>query len=430
MNFADFTWTTLLYISIFTGCYVYFVWSLPWRVPRSAGIALLAALLALTYVRRDSSLQILATRYSVFCAIYILWSLVCLRIQRNYAVYLAVFITILMGIWVSCVELTLFFFHIQDRTLLTAIAGVCRILSVVIIRRCAIRIDESRTISLHQMALSLFPALACFAANLEVYEILELMTKAGENGNMLAVRLSVYFFGVAALVVLLSSESYFTLAQYRSERERALNQLQAQYDLFVREKAADERLRALHHDMKNHLSTLEAMSESEGVRTYIANLRAAEEQASRPFHTGNATLDALLLTKQDVLRQNGIKLICLVHFRDIDFLSPMDLCTLFSNGLDNAIEAVIAANLPESERVIRLSGGEVHGNVVARIQNPYRASLIPSHGLLRTTKQDAELHGYGMKNMKDILDAHNGSMTYKADQDVFTLFWSIPLPQS
>ncbi|MBQ9663526.1 MAG: sensor histidine kinase [Oscillospiraceae bacterium] len=427
MNFSAFSWTTVLYIAVFTSCFAYLTWPLPWKLSRPLAIAILICGLAVTYIRSDSSLHTLLVRYLIFELVFVLWAVLVLNVQRLYAVYLATFFTVLMGVWVSCIDILLSLFGIHDRTILTLVTGFCRVLSVFIIRNHGIRIDGTRTMPLHQILLGMMPAAACFVANLEMMDFLSSVSQSGRAANPFFVLLSVFFFGFTAIAVLLSSESYFTAVQAQQEKERAQQQLQAQYRLFLQEKDADDRLRALHHDLKNHLDTLEAMSHEQSIRNYIDNLREAEARTLHPFQTGNSTLDALLLTKQEMMEQEGIDFSCLVHFTKLDILSPMEICTLFANGIDNAVEANCNNELPRDQRFLRLSGGEVNGNIVVRMENPFLHTLTPKQDLLRSSKPDPSAHGYGMSNMQDIVSAHNGTLTYEAKDNTFTLYWSIPV---
>ena len=168
------------------------------------------------------------------------------------------------------------------------------------------------------------------------------------------------------------------------------------------------------------------MIKTEDVKKYISNLREAEENTTVPFCTGCSTLDALLSTKSSLLKENNIQISCLVHFTNSDFLSPMELCTLFANSLDNAIEAVLP--LPVENRFIRISGGEVNGNMVVRIENPYHHTLHRAGDRFISTKSDDHFHGYGLANMRKIIEAHNGTLTYKTENHIFSLFFMIPFP--
>ena len=426
-SFSNFSVSTLIYIVVFTGCYIYFIWDLPFRFNRPLSILALALCMMLVYVRTAPSLQGLLIRYLHYLPAYAAWSLIFLKVRPRYALYLSVFITIFMGIWISCVQVILYALDIENRTILTLVTGLCRICSIVIIKRFFVKTDASRTISIHEMLISLLPAIACMIANAEVYDYLNFIAEYNTAQNTLLLHISVIFFGFSAMLILISSETYFQTIRYREENERAQNQLNAQYQLFLAEKENAERIRAFHHDLKNHLDTIETMINTGDARTYISNLREAEQETEMPFDTGCPTLDALLAAKQPVMQEKGIRLSCFAHFSKANALTPMELCTLFSNSLDNAIEAV--STLPEEKRTIHISGGEVNGNMVVRMENPYAHSLLKKGNLFTTTKANHEAHGYGLSNMLRIIEKHNGTMTYKTENGLFSLFFMVPVAQ-
>ena len=78
----------------------------------------------------------------------------------------------------------------------------------------------------------------------------------------------------------------------------------------------------------------------------------AMEQEIRSYEaqnkTGNEVLDTILTSKSLYCQQHGITLTCVADGAALDFMDTMDLCSLFGNALDNAIESV--EKLPDSEQ--------------------------------------------------------------------------------
>ena len=55
-------------------------------------------------------------------------------------------------------------------------------------------------------------------------------------------------------------------------------------------------------------------------------------------HTGNEFLDIILKDKAAKAREKQIDFSALVDFKGMDFIEPLDISTIFSNALDNAME--------------------------------------------------------------------------------------------
>ena len=63
----------------------------------------------------------------------------------------------------------------------------------------------------------------------------------------------------------------------------------------------------------------------------IRRLEAATE-------TGSNLLDTILTSKNLRCMQKGIAMTCFADGHELDFMDVMDVCTIFGNALDNAIE--------------------------------------------------------------------------------------------
>ena len=154
--------------------------------------------------------------------------------------------------------------------------------------------------------------------------------------------ISVSFFIILLSVFLLISRvGRMTLDLLRSQHE---NIMYKNYEELERSYSA---IRAAHHDMNNHLRTLNGLHATqsyEELGQYLQGI-AGEYTAADTALTGNIPLDVLLTSKLAVAKANDIAL----HYeaRNIETLKIpyTDLCSIVGNLLDNAIEACL--KLPE-----------------------------------------------------------------------------------
>ncbi|MBR1407760.1 MAG: GHKL domain-containing protein [Clostridia bacterium] len=418
-----------LYLLVFACGWLLFTRGLPPKRSRIlSSSVLIAGLLLLLFLDHGGGLVRTGLRYLLFTAFFSGWSLLFLDVRPRYALWLSAFFVILLGICFSVVQIFFVLFSVQDQPLFIFCTGLLRIVSVALLGRCVIRQDGSRDVSIRELFLGLFPAISCFLANLILFEILGDTTLPLTGRQRLTVCGCALFFGVSAGIVLIHSEIYFALNRLKAENEHAKQQLREQYRLFLAEKESSERVRALRHDIANHLHTIEQMASAErtdNLREYACQLSEAAESTESPVVTGDATLDALLSYKASSFAQKGIRLQNYLSLRGFTVLSPMETCTLFANALDNAAEAV--AGLPEDQRLIRLSGGITHGTFVIKIVNPYSGERVRRDDLFATSKSQDDLpHGYGLSNMQGVVRAHGGTLTCRAENGVFTLICMIP----
>ena len=97
----------------------------------------------------------------------------------------------------------------------------------------------------------------------------------------------------------------------------------------------------------------------------------------------------------------------------IKCIDASHITVLFGNIIDNAIEA---AEMSE-EKIINISV-RIQGQYVSiYIENSFNSQY--SNINLITTKKDKNLHGFGMKNVKRIVEECNGMMQCFAKDEMF-----------
>ena len=200
---------------------------------------------------------------------------------------------------------------------------------------------------------------------------------------------------------------------------------QMDQELYREKKETVELINQKCHDMRHQIDRWERegrITDPDEI-TRMKNLIRIYDASIR---TGNKTLDLLLTDKKLKCEQYGIPLNAIVDGGALSFMSEADLCSLFGNLLDNAIEAV--SQLPAQERQISLQVQKRHGMVVISEDNPYlrEKALSFINGLPRTTKNDEGYHGYGTRSMQMITDKYGGQMEITADS-LFHVGILIPL---
>ena len=79
-------------------------------------------------------------------------------------------------------------------------------------------------------------------------------------------------------------------------------------------------------------------------------LRKQIEDYEEYTHTGNDFLDVIIKDKTRIAKEKNIDFVVAIDFNNINFIEPLDISTIFGNGIDNAIEGV--EKLPEEKRVV------------------------------------------------------------------------------
>lgn len=248
------------------------------------------------------------------------------------------------------------------------------------------------------------------------------------HNDLGSLEMSIYYIvlNLALLILLLLFEIY-----RRTTRENAALQLQkmgAEALLVnIRDSQKNEyAIRSLRHDLKNHAAAVQLLLKQGEAKKAMEYLDAFLTSASVPtgtYYTGNALLDGLLKLKIP----KDIKAEVTLNFSLGSFMEPFDLCVLFGNILDNAIEA--CESVPTEKRYLKLTGGSVANQILIRSENSCSVMTNSTFRPFVTTKRDKELHGFGIRNIKRTVDKYSGTITISTEtRGVFVMSVLLPLP--
>ena len=142
--------------------------------------------------------------------------------------------------------------------------------------------------------------------------------------------------------------------------------------------------------------------------------------------TYNHALDTILTEKSLYCANNDIQFTCMADGQLLEKMDTADIYSLFGNLLSNAIEAVSALENKE-RRMISLTVRRRNDFVHIQIENYYDSQLEFHNGLPNSTKEEAHLHGYGLKSVRYLIEKYHGNLTITADDDIFHVNILIPV---
>ena len=223
------------------------------------------------------------------------------------------------------------------------------------------------------------------------------------------------FVGAAAFILLLTA-----LAASRSisshEVLRIRETEQHYYDEINRRYAESRKIR---HDINNHLLAISALIETgsiEQAKRYISEVSEQTDLAAMPAKTGSDVLDALLFKKTEQAAEKGVTLAFEVNCPVNDSgISDYDLCAVFGNIIDNALEAVRTGDL------ISVNIGNQMDMLYISCENPYYTELKKRGDRLLTTKTDFISHGMGISRVRETAERCGGDVNITADNGSFLI---------
>lgn len=227
------------------------------------------------------------------------------------------------------------------------------------------------------------------------------------------------------VVILLGAFVSVLLVAYMNRSEqmaREARRLAGQYAYYEEKLKAEEKVRGLYHDMKNHLLLLERQ-DSQEARQMAVDLRRQIADYEDYVRTGNDFLDIILRDKARVAKENQIDFSAAVCFTQGSFLEPVDISTIFGNALDNALEASLA--LPPERRLVTVKADCVRDMLSVVIEN----NCLPDKaGYDKTSKGDDFLHGFGIRNIRKTVEKYDGQCLISQENGLFRMKLLLPLP--
>lgn len=244
--------------------------------------------------------------------------------------------------------------------------------------------------------------------------------------SLLYVRTLVDFGG---LLMLFAQQDRRKELRVRSENHAMGVVLQRQYDQYRMAIDNMELFRREFHDLKHYMIAIRAEQDPEKREQYLSEMEKAILTQEAMADTGNQVLDVVLTTKSTYCTQNRITFTCMADGKLISFLHVKDICSIFGNALDNAIECVSQFEDPE-KRLISLSVCRKNGFLLIQCGNYSENRLdIGKNSLPPTTKGSRLYHGYGLKSIQAAAQKYGGTMTISSDDNWFTLQVLIPISE-
>lgn len=234
---------------------------------------------------------------------------------------------------------------------------------------------------------------------------------------------SVFSIGYFVFIILYYVEIQKQIQAHR-ERDMLAAQLHSAHSELVSLRQMQNIAANYRHDMRHHFAILKGMA-SEGsiekIKTYV-NIAQSDIDTITPIRfCENETVNLILSTFFAKAKHAGVTMIVNAKLPNSLPLSDTELCSLLSNGLENAILA--AASLASEHRVVSVKATIHKANLLILIENQYTGIIAMKGGLPQSSHEG---HGYGTRSIAAIADAHGGQAIFSADNGIFTLKIMLP----
>ena len=185
-------------------------------------------------------------------------------------------------------------------------------------------------------------------------------------------------------------------------------------------KQSYESVRKFRHDFNNIIIGLRSIlnqNDVEGAQQYLKRCNSLLNETEPIIQTGHPVVNSLLSDKLQTVKDHSINIKFNGHIA-YDVMDPVDLCIVFGNVVDNAIEA--CQKIPaKQEKEITISARIVKDIFFVKSTNPTKEDVEISNPL--TTKDDIINHGIGLYNIRSIVQKYGGHMQIACADKIFTI---------
>ncbi|MCR5383861.1 MAG: GHKL domain-containing protein [Saccharofermentans sp.] len=237
--------------------------------------------------------------------------------------------------------------------------------------------------------------------------------------------IGIIILGIAAPVFVIISSADKALREQNKSQEAYMA---AELEYIGRYKKKQVETRAFRHDIKNNLAITRMMLEeghTEEAKEHIRDMLGEVSSLSPKYVTGDEMLDIIISMKADRMDELNIKF-TLDGVTDGGLnIKPMDMCSVFANALDNAIEAASSCEDP----YVSFSIKRTDKFFIIKITNSASGKidiekLMSTSGY--TSKNDKKHHGFGLMNVRRAVEECNGILKAESLDSSFTLSVMMP----
>lgn len=194
-------------------------------------------------------------------------------------------------------------------------------------------------------------------------------------------------------------------------------QLHMQEDMYEWQRKNLRQVSRLQHDLKHRLVVVEQLlyeQNYEHAQQYLQEYLLDMEKVGR-LDCRESVWKTLVAMKRERAQASGI--VCNTDIREhgLKKIDVIDICVLLGNLLDNAIEA--QEQLEQCREIHFVLREEQM--ILIEVKNRIREGQ--SVGELKTTKADADKHGFGVVSIKEIVKKYHGICHYKQEKGWFVV---------
>lgn len=193
--------------------------------------------------------------------------------------------------------------------------------------------------------------------------------------------------------------------QYRQLEKTNQQLFMMQIKHFEKIKQKNVEMQKYKHDIQSHITYLNYLLNQGNVSKalkYVESMKMNLSIWKQKYYSGNDVIDAILNEQSSIIESNNIYLEIKGQLPNNIRISNYDLCVIFSNVLNNAVENAIES---QDSKYIKIKLGVFNDYINIAVINSTK-----NKNDLRTTKKDKDNHGFGIIILREYVKKMSGHL--------------------
>ncbi len=278
-----------------------------------------------------------------------------------------------------------------------------------------------RNVSFRYLALGI-PGLLCCALVVAFVQ----MSRAEDPVNHLFDKVAVISVTLVCIIYSIGTVLFIwvsdTRKNYQLQNQLKDKYLNIQKSYYKNILENDQELRRFKHDLRAYIGCMRVLAEQqkyEELTRYITEVSSeVDGLVSDRIHCGNDIVDAMLSYMVPIAEKEGFKITLDGMLPPELSVTDMDLCTILSNTITNAIEACREPELKET-KTIGITVGTKNDTIYMLVENPVRMAVDLNLLGKGTTKSEKKNHGFGVRNILEAVERNHGHVRFNNTEGKF-----------
>lgn len=232
--------------------------------------------------------------------------------------------------------------------------------------------------------------------------------------------LAINLFILLVLFLLFLIYMFRSMYQYNKLEKEALfvqkETMARQYE-FIRSYCEKEakRLHDVKHIFRYLYNCIETGELEQGKKCLEVHLNSTRKSEWKIW-TGFTDLDGILNYEYERMQQNEIEFMQKIELYKLP-VQGEDMMIILGNLLDNALDASVKCTA--ENRRVKLTFQQINNLFFLEVWNTVAMKTDSDKKMTRTDKRDKIMHGWGLENVRQIVEENHGEMQYSCENGMF-----------